>query len=100
MTYFAKKSATAALIALMSAAPMAAFATESGSPQQSVDADPDEYAGTKNVTDQESLAATAATGTPEQSVDADADENVADSGATEGTIADELPTNSPAVSDG
>lgn len=35
---------TAALIALMAAAPMASFAAESGSPAQSVENDSDEYA--------------------------------------------------------
>ncbi|WP_370401845.1 hypothetical protein [Sulfitobacter sp. JB4-11] len=98
MTHFKKNTATVALIALMSAAPMAAFATESGSPQQSVDADTDETVGVKKVTGEESLAA-GATGTPAQSVDADPAETVAANEETEGTIADELPTNSPAVSE-
>ncbi len=35
---------TAALIALMAAAPVATFAAESGSPAQSIENDPNEYA--------------------------------------------------------
>ena len=50
MTHFAQKTATAAVIALMSAAPMAAFATETGSPAQSVASDPDESVAVKKVT--------------------------------------------------
>ena len=50
MTHLIKNTATLSLIALMSAAPMAAFATESGSPQQSVVADPDEEVVKKPVT--------------------------------------------------
>lgn len=99
MTDLKKNTATVALIALMSAAPMAAFATESGSPQQSVDADPDEYADSKKVTDDDSVVSDMETGSPAQSVDTDDDESVADSGNGEGSIADELPTNSPAISD-
>ena len=98
MTHFAQKTATAAVIALMSAAPMAAFATETGSPAQSVASDPDESVAVKKVTTDGSVAATTETGTPAQSVDADASESVAITADGEGTIADELPTNSPAVS--
>ena len=44
MTDLKTNTACAALIALLAAAPVTAFAIESGSPQQSVAADPDEYA--------------------------------------------------------
>lgn len=53
MTNTLKTTASAALITLMAAAPMAAFADapQSGSPQQSIANDPDEYAveGNTNV---------------------------------------------------
>ena len=50
MTHFTKKTATFALVTLMSTAPFAAFATETGSPQQSVEADPNENVSKKPVT--------------------------------------------------
>lgn len=48
MTNLKTNTARAALIALIAAAPMAAFAVESGSPAQSVASDPDEYAESDN----------------------------------------------------
>lgn len=93
-----KKTTAAALVALMSAAPISAFATGTGSPAQSVDADPNETVGVKKVTT-DSVVADMETGSPAQPVDADPNEDVAMSDAGEGSIADEYPTNSPAVLD-
>ena len=99
MTHLMKTTATAALVALMAAAPMAASATQTGSPQQSVDADPDENVAVKKVTTN-GVTEEIATGSPALSVDADEDEDVAAAdGEGEGTIADELPTNSPVLND-
>ena len=99
MTDLMKTTATAALVALMAAAPMAASAAQTGSPEQSVDADPDEYVAKKKVTS-DGVTEEMATGSPELSVDADEDEDVAAAdGEGEGTLADELPTNSPALND-
>lgn len=64
MTNLKKTTGSAALIALITAAPLAAFAEiESGSPAQSVAEDPDEYAeGDNGVTEAgESLQDTAKT---------------------------------------
>ncbi|MCX7559366.1 hypothetical protein OS190_07265 [Sulfitobacter sp. F26204] len=44
-----KNAATLFTIAMLSTAPVAAFATQTGSPQQSVDADPDEDVSKKKV---------------------------------------------------
>ena len=77
--------------------PLAATAATSGSPQQSVEADPDESVESKKIVTEGSVAAEIETGSPAQSVDADEDEEVAMDDAGEGTIADELPTNSPQV---
>ena len=91
-----KNAATVTLVALMSAAPMAAMAVETGSPAQSVESDPNESVSTKRVTTSSVVDDTEA-GTPAQSVDADEAETVAVGDAGEGTIADELPTDSPVV---
>ncbi|MDF1728663.1 MAG: hypothetical protein P1U53_13030 [Sulfitobacter sp.] len=92
-----KKSATTVtLVALMSAAPMAAFAQETGSPQQSVESDPDETVANAPVTT-DSVVDELETGTPAQSVEADESEAVSATDTADGTIADELPTSSPAV---
>ncbi len=96
MTHLLKTTAATALIAVMATA---SFAGNTGSPAQSVDADPDEYVAKKKV-DADGDAVNEATGSPAQSVDTDEDEEVAmDDADGNGTIADELPTNSPAVSD-
>ncbi|KHA52802.1 hypothetical protein [Sulfitobacter geojensis] len=49
MTHF-KNAATIVTISLLSAVPVAGFATETGSPQQSVEADPNEEVSSKKVT--------------------------------------------------
>ena len=93
---------TSALIALLTAAPIAGFAggtpTQTSSPQASVATDPEEMAE-DNIVTNGSVVATTESGSPELAVDEDEDEAVAmGSSDTEGTIADELPTNSPQVS--
>lgn len=56
MTDLKNTAAHIALAAMLAVAPMAAFADpESGSPAQSVDADPDEEAAEENVTAKGSL---------------------------------------------
>ena len=98
MTHLMKTTATAAIVALMSAAPLAA-SPESGSPQQSVVNDPDESVAKKKVTTESVIESTDA-GTPAQAVDVDGDEAVAANDSdNKGTIADELPTNSPVLND-
>lgn len=96
-----KNTSAIALAALLAASPMAALAgTETGSPQQSVDADPDEYAE-DGSTVKKPVTEMTESGSPQQAVDNDADEQVAGNETDgEGTIADELPTGSPQVSGG
>lgn len=98
MTDLKKSTATIALITLMSAAPLAALAS-SGSPQQAVDTDPNESVAIKPVTGDESIASDMETSSPQLSVDADEDEQVASNQDTDGTIADELETSSPVITD-
>jgi len=76
MTDLKNSAARIAMIALLSAAPVAVFATETGSPQQAVDADPDEEVSQKEI-DGESMEDTArADQGKEAYTDADVEDDV------------------------
>ncbi|MEQ6248407.1 hypothetical protein ABMC89_05905 [Sulfitobacter sp. HNIBRBA3233] len=76
MTNLFTKTARITAVALLASAPVAAFAVESGSPQQSVEADPDEYVASEDAVTGESMENTPIAGQEDAYDDADVVEDV------------------------